>query len=108
MAVDDDRPGSVITVFRSTLRPEFMEEYEPVSQRMIDLARSMPGMVDYKTFESADGERVTIVTFDSIEHHQAWRDHPEHRQAQNLGRHRFYSGYDIQVATCIRESHFRR
>lgn len=108
MGVDDDRPGSVVTVFRSTLRPEFVEEYELVSRRMIDLARSMPGLVDYKTFESADGERVTIVTFDSIEHHQAWRDHPEHRHAQRLGRDRFYSGFDIQVATCISEIRFRR
>ena len=33
----------VVTVFRSTLRPEAVEEYESVSERMVALARTMPG-----------------------------------------------------------------
>jgi heme-degrading monooxygenase HmoA len=102
------RPSSVVTVFRSTLRPDAVEEYEVVSARMVELARTMPGFVDYKTFAAEDGERVTIVTFASLATHQAWRDHPEHRQAQRLGRERFYEAFSIQVGTCISETRFRR
>ena len=68
----------------------------------------MPGFVDYKTFAAEDGERVTIVTFASLEAHQAWRDHPEHRQAQRLGRERFYESFSIQVGACLTETSFRR
>ncbi len=98
----------MVTVFRSTLRPEAVEEYEVVSARMVDLARAMPGFVDYKTFASDDGERVTLVTFASHDDHRAWRDHPEHRRAQRLGRERFYDSYVIQVCTGVRESRFER
>ncbi|HXQ44123.1 MAG TPA: antibiotic biosynthesis monooxygenase [Acidimicrobiales bacterium] len=100
--------GPVVTVFRSTLRPEAVGEYEVVSERMVGLARAMPGFVDYKTFAADDGERVTIVTFASPAHHRAWRDHPEHREAQRLGRERFYTSYAIQVCTDVSESRFPR
>jgi heme-degrading monooxygenase HmoA len=107
-STDDQAAGPVVTVFRSTLCPDTVEEYEVVSARMVELARAMPGFVDYKTFESGDGERVTIVTFASLDDHRSWRDHPEHRQAQRLGRERFYASYAIQVCTGVSESRFQR
>jgi heme-degrading monooxygenase HmoA len=97
----------VVTVFRSRLRPEALEEYEPLSERMVDLARAMPGFVDYKTFASDDGERVTLVTFASMDDHIAWRNHPEHREAQTLGRERLYDSFTIQVCQCPRETRFQ-
>jgi heme-degrading monooxygenase HmoA len=106
-----DRPeeqSSVVTVFRSTLRPEAVEEYEPMAQRMVELARNMPGFLDYKTFTAADGERVTLVTFASMPEHERWRDHPEHRDAQRRGRQHFYDTFAIQVCRCVKETRFRR
>jgi heme-degrading monooxygenase HmoA len=100
--------GPIVTVFRSTLRPDAAEDYELVAERMLGLARAMPGFVDYKTFESGDGERVTIVTFATADEHRAWRDHPEHRQAQRLGRERFYDSYAIQVGRVTTEHRFDR
>jgi heme-degrading monooxygenase HmoA len=98
----------VVTVFRSRLRPESVVEYHETAQRMVALARTMPGFVDFKSFEAADGERVSIVTFASKQTHRAWRDHPEHRAAQQMGRDRFYSSYDISVGEVNGESHFPR
>jgi heme-degrading monooxygenase HmoA len=57
----------------------------------------MPGFISIKTFDAADGERVSIVEFESEETHNAWRKHPEHLEAQLLGRKRFYSEFQIQV-----------
>jgi heme-degrading monooxygenase HmoA len=37
---------------------------------------------------------------------RAWREHPEHQQAQELGRKLFYSTYRIQVCPTIREYSF--
>ena len=39
----------------------------------------------------------SIVEFASEETHNAWRGHPEHREAQRLGREKFYSEFSIQV-----------
>lgn len=89
----------ILTVFRNRLRPEHRPEYADMSVRMSELASSMPGFVDAKTFTADDGERVTVVTFADLEAHRAWRDHPEHREAQRAGVDRFYAEYGIQVAT---------
>lgn len=96
----------VLTVFRSRLRPEHTTEYLETAARMSELARAMPGYVSHKVFTAADGERVTLVEFDSEEHHRAWAMHAEHRAAQDKGRERFYSEYRVQVCTVTREHAF--
>jgi heme-degrading monooxygenase HmoA len=97
--------GRVVTVFRSRLRPGAEAEYEPVAAEMEALARAMPGFDDFTSFAAGDGERVSIVVFDSPETHAAWRDHPDHRRAQQLGRSRLYETYSIQV--CLEAHHHR-
>ena len=89
--------GQVVTVFRSRLRPEAVEEYAADAAAIAELARSMPGYVEHKAFTADDGERVTVVTFADPESHRAWRDHPDHRAAQRRGVDRYYSSYSIQV-----------
>jgi heme-degrading monooxygenase HmoA len=100
---DDTR---IVTVFRSRLRPDSVDEYHETAQRILELARTMPGFVDFKSFEADDGERVSVVTFATMADHRAWRDHPEHRAAQQLGRDRFYASYDITVGEVVGERHF--
>lgn len=94
----------IVTVFRSRLRPQAEDHgYAGLAARMEDRARAMPGFVDFKTFTASDGERLSVVVFDSAEHHRAWRDDPEHRDAQDRGRKEFYSEYSISV--CERMHH---
>jgi heme-degrading monooxygenase HmoA len=99
-------PGQVVTVFRSRLRPESQDEYYPVSAEMTDLAATMPGLIDVKSFTAEDGERVTLVTFADEESQRAWREHARHRVAQGQGRQAFYSEYSLQVCTTVRARRF--
>ena len=87
----------IVTIFRTKLRPESADEYYALLIRMKELAASMPGFISHKTFEAEDGERATIVEFESEEAQAAWRNHPEHAEVQRLGRERFYSEYDLKV-----------
>ena len=98
----------LITVFRSRLRPESVEEYDEVAPRIEELARTMPGCIDVKTFTADDGERVTIARFDSVEHQREWRNETDHRIAQRAGRDRYYSEYVIQVCALLNERTFTR
>lgn len=98
----------VITVFRNRLRPDNADRYAEEAARMTELAATMPGFVDSKTFSSPDGERVTIVTFADRESHDAWRDHTEHRRAQRNGLDHYYAEYSIQVGNLTYEHVFRR
>jgi len=97
----------IVTIFRSRLRPEHAEEYAAVAARMDALAHTMPGFLAIKTFTAADGERVSIVEFADDETQRAWREHPEHREAQRLGRERFYQEFRIQVCKLERAHDFR-
>ena len=94
----------MVTVFRSRLRPENVEEYMKVAEKMRELASAMPGYVSHKGFTAEDGERVTIVEFESEETQRAWAELPAHRKAQQLGRERFFSEFSIHVCKALRSN----
>jgi heme-degrading monooxygenase HmoA len=98
----------VLVVFRTRLREEHAGEYQELAPRLAELARSMPGFISMKSFASPDGERVTLVEFESWEHVDAWKAHPEHREAQRLGRERFYAEYRLQSGEPRRDYGYRR
>jgi heme-degrading monooxygenase HmoA len=98
----------IVTVFRSRLMPGVQVEYVALVDRMIELAATMPGYISHKGFFADDGERVTIVEFESEEAQRAWRMHPEHREAQRKAREVYYSSYSVQVCELKRESKFER
>ncbi len=93
----------VVTIFRSRLDPAQADSYYEVAARMRTLAESMPGFISFKTFSAEDGERVSIIEFESEKALRAWREHPEHRKAQELGRTMFYAEFQIQVCSIVRQ-----
>ncbi len=99
----------VVTVFRSRLRPDAdANGYGELATRMESRARAMPGFVDFTTFVAKDGERVSVIVFESLAHQRAWRDDPEHRAAQQRGRDALYSEYAISVCHEITRRDFPR
>lgn len=97
----------IVTVFKSRLRKNADEEaMEQLGQYMYELASDMPGFVSYKDYMASDGEIVTIVEFETLENVAAWREHPEHKVAQERGRTEFFSQYHIQVCTTVRDYSF--
>ena len=65
----------------------------------------MPGFRGIRDYQAEDGERMSVIEFDSLEALAAWRDHAEHRIAQQLGKQRYYSEYHLQICELVRESH---
>ncbi len=98
----------VISIFRSRLRSENADGFEQLAARMLELAEAMPGFISYKVYTSEDGERCSIIEFESPEHLRAWREHPQHREAQRIGRERYYQEYSLHVSEPMRESSFQR
>ena len=98
----------IIGLFRNRLRPEATDAYAPTADRMDELVRGMPGFRSLKTFTADDGERISVFSFDSDEHMEAWRTHAEHLVAQRRGRDEFYEEYELVICTPVRESRFRR
>jgi heme-degrading monooxygenase HmoA len=98
----------IVVVFRSRLTPEAVEDYDATAARMDELAMQMPGYVAHKAFAAEDGERLTLVEFESEEAIAAWRLHPEHVEAQRKGRSKFYSEFRLTVCEVLREQRFKR
>jgi heme-degrading monooxygenase HmoA len=99
----------VLVVFRSRLREGAnIEELTALTERMYKLVSALPGFRGMKDYQAEDGETVSIAEFDSLEAVAAWREHPEHRRAQERGRREFFREYSVQVCTTIRESIFPR
>lgn len=97
----------VVIVFRTRLRPNVDQQaLAQLGARMYELAAAMPGFLSYKDFTAEDGENVSIAEFESPETLAAWREHPEHKVAQQRGRTEFFIEYHIQVCALERDYRF--
>ena len=96
----------ILTVFRSRLNPDIQREYDEHVDTTAALVEQAPGFIAHKLFVAEDGERLTLVEFDSMEAQRAWSLSQEHRQAAIAGRKSFYSEYKIQICTVMRQSDF--
>ena len=98
----------IIVVFRSRLTGEAGADYAETADAMLAKARSMPGFVEFKHFRAEDGERLSLIFWESAETLRAWAEDPEHLDAQRRGRARWYTTYAIDVAEVVRTSRFAR
>jgi heme-degrading monooxygenase HmoA len=97
----------IVVLFSATPRGDLdLEDYRRASARMRELVATVPGFISYNSYRAEDGETVAIVRFDSEEALDAWRFHPEHREAQDKGRHCYYQEYWVQVCSTLREYRF--
>src|SRR3954447_12739954 len=76
--------------------------YAEMALRMDALARQQPGFRDMLTVRGADGVGITVATFDDEAAAVAWKQHPEHLEAQRLGRERFYDWYRLEITDVTR------
>ena len=96
----------IVVTFRNRLAPDLDEaEYDQRAAKLFEIVQGLPGFVSFRSYTAEDGERMVLVEFASQESLRAWREHPDHREAQRLGRERYYSEYHLQVCELLRESH---
>jgi heme-degrading monooxygenase HmoA len=98
----------LVVIFRSRLRDDAGPDYGPLSDRMVELAKSMPGFISFRHYKADDGERVSIVEFEDEQTMAAWRTNAEHLVAQKRGREEFYEEFHLQVLTPVRAYSFHR
>lgn len=98
----------MIIVFRSRLAAEAGADYAETADAMLARARSMPGFLEFKHFHADDGERLSLIRWESAETLRAWAEDAQHLTAQRRGRERWYTAYSIDVAEVVRTSRFAR
>jgi heme-degrading monooxygenase HmoA len=110
MSTTDDTKNNpeLIILFRSRLTDQAGEEYKALDAELDILARENPGFIDAKAYTAADGERLTVVRWRDAESLAAWRNLLRHREAQEIGRQKWYQYYNVEVATLTRSKSFVR
>jgi heme-degrading monooxygenase HmoA len=88
-------------VIFSSLRNDDQDGYAEMSDLMMELAARQPGFLGVET--AREGLGITVSYWDSLASIDAWRRNAEHRQAQRLGRQRWYANYRVRIAKVERE-----
>ena len=97
----------VIVIFRTRLRAGADQDaLVQLTQEMRTLVQTIPGFLSVKDFVASDGESVSIAEFQTMAAAKVWREHPEHRRAQERGRTEFFSHYHVQVCEVGRDYSF--
>ena len=107
-AMDDDYTAVIFTSRRRQDASAATDGYAEMAVRMDELARRQPGFRDIITVRDTDGVGITVATFDSERDAVAWKQHPEHLEAQRLGRERFYDWYRLEVTEVTRAYGWQR
>ena len=69
--------------------------YTDTAQRLNELVEAQPGYIG--KYQNRQGNReITISYWESLEAVKAWKAHPEHQAAQELGRTKWYLDYQVQ------------
>ncbi|SFJ90481.1 antibiotic biosynthesis monooxygenase family protein [Amycolatopsis sacchari] len=84
------------------------DDYEPTSERMLQLAAEQPGFLGVDSARGNDGLGITASYWRDEESIAAWRSHAEHTLARQTGRERWYAAFEVQVARVERSYGFRR
>ncbi len=85
-----------LVIFRATIR-NLDAEYHQTAARMRELALNEFGCIEFHSVTEGNNE-VSLSYWPDAASIQAWKAHPEHQRAQQLGRERWYVSYSVEVA----------
>jgi heme-degrading monooxygenase HmoA len=95
-------------VFTSLRSPADAAGYAAAAERMLELARAMPGFLGVDSARSDDGLGITVSYWQDEASIRRWREEAEHRAVQQQGRSQWYAAFELRVCRVERAYGFRR
>ncbi len=95
----------IAMIFEYWINQEHLEEYIPTAIQMRRMVDEIDGFISFERFTSAadPNKLLGLGFFRNEDAVQAWRNLPEHRQAQMLGREKFFTDYRLRMAEVSRD-----
>lgn len=90
-----------VVIFRATVR-ELDSEYSAMAARMRELALKRFGCTEFLAIMEGQQE-IALSYWPDEESILAWRQHPEHVEAQRLGSTLWYESYSVEVTKITRD-----
>ena len=97
-------PPPYYSVIFSSLRTPGHDDYEPMAERMVELACQQPGFLGAESVRASDGFGITVSYWTSTQAIAAWKAHAEHQIAQETGKAHWYQHYELRIA-CVERAY---
>ena len=94
------KPPYYAVIFTS-LKSGDSEGYAETAERMLELAREQPGFLGVESAREEVG--ITVSYWKDLASIKRWKAQAEHREAQRMGRHKWYSSYKTRIALVERD-----
>lgn len=101
MIANTPEPPYYAVIFTSVRTDLDVAEYAGMAERMVELARRQPGFLGVESAREDVG--ITVSYWRDEASIKAWKQQAEHREAQRLGRERWYADYRLRVARVERD-----
>ena len=88
-------------IFRAEIN-DLDQSYFDMAARMQELAKSKYGCIEFTSL-TEDKQEITISYWESEKKIIAWKQDPEHKKAQEIGRSKWYKSYQVQIVKVERE-----
>lgn len=90
-------------IFTSTLT-DIDEGYAAMAEKMVSLAATQPGYLGLESAREAVG--ITVSYWRDLDSIKNWKAVIDHREAQKLGREKWYASYKTRIAKVERDYGF--
>jgi heme-degrading monooxygenase HmoA len=90
-------PPYYAVIFTSQ-RTDVDRGYDRMAERMVALVSQMSGFLGVESVRGADGFGITFSYWESDDAIQRWKEHSEHKLAQEAGKKIWYADYILRVA----------
>ena len=105
---DPPKPPYYAVIFTSRRTAVDAPGYAEMAGRMEELAAAQPGFLGVESARGEDGVGITVSYWANLEAIRSWREHFEHRVAQELGREKWYEWYRLRICRVESETDFER
>lgn len=90
-------PPYYAVIFTSQ-RTEGDRGYSKMADRMVELAKTMPGYLGVESVRDSTGVGITVSYWKTEEDIRNWKQNAEHLRAQEAGKSIWYSEYALRIA----------
>lgn len=97
------KPPYYLVSFTSQRTTSDPEEYDSISNEMVNLAVAQKGYLGHELTRDSSGFGITLSYWEDRISILNWRNQVEHLHAQRLGREKFYQNFITRIAKVERE-----
>ena len=95
----------IAVIFEFTPIEGHFADYKALAEGLADDVNKAEGFISIERFESIStrGKFVSLSFWRDEESVRRWREHEDHRKAQNVGRNSIFQDYRLRVVSVLRD-----